>query len=473
MRTLHLFLLSLASLLAASCSSEEDIPAAKQEKPIEFSTYIQNHSRAVGKTAFEDGDQIGLYACRTTGDYTNTFTSNFMNNVAVTKEASGWTYSPPAVWPNDENKHISFVAFYPKSATTSSTGLTYDFRASTDPDPSYQIDPMWCTIKNAHVNDRNGTAINGNETAAAFEATSGSVPLKFQHMLSKVKIKIKLDKDYPGITAKLTSAVLRNFYREGTFSISGELDKGSWSVTGSGTGYYIDFLRTREEPIDLSTEDLLIGETLLIPQTGDARLTIMYKHTLLGGGEKNLSKTITLNGGWQQNKIYKYVINLSLETNEISISTDIEDWPTQEFSYGTGSSTPLEIPELIDLGTTCWWANCDYGAKDPYTHGTNLGTSYYNMGFAYGDGWYIVNESMWHTLFNTCNIVYTTKNGVTGYLATAPNGNSMFFCNRYYWYPKRTQVGTEYKYYYVDLATKSLNNYKTSGSYPIRLYSAF
>ena len=453
MRTLHLFLLSLASLLAASCSSEEDFPAAKQGKPIEFSTYIQNHSRAVGKTAFEDGDQIGLYACRTTGDYTNTFTSNFMNNVAVTKEATGWTYSPPAVWPNDENEHISFVAFYPKSATTSSTGLTYDFTMSSD--LQNQIDPLWCTIKDAHINDRNGTAINGNETAAAFEATSGSVPLKFQHILSKVRIKIKLNNDYPGITAKLNSMSVEGVSLSGTFTTATDLSSGSWNA--NETKGRIPILQTTNEGKVLSTDDLSLGEILVVPQslTGSTNtsLNICYTHTLAEGGEKTISKTIYLGDSWEYNKVYNYLVKVSLDINTITVSTEIENWD-DEVQPEIGSTT--DAPEPIDLGLSVKWASCDYGTISPYVAGPTFPYEFYNMTFdsTWGANWSVPSREQWTELFDRCTMTETNVNGRNGYLFTANNGNSIFFASNYYWtsYNLFTYIGSGHyasDYYYA------------------------
>lgn len=276
MRFENLSFLALSAFLIVSCSSEDEIVSERADKNIGFSTYIENNTRAVGKTTFEDGDVIGLYACRTTGDYADSFTDNFMSNIKVTKGESGWTYSPASVWPNDENEHISFVAFYPPKTTTSPRH--YDFTTSTDLEN--QVDPLWCTVKDANINDRNGTAINGSEADAAFEATSGSVPLKFKHMLSKVRIKIKLNSDYPGITAKLNYVGISGISQSGTFTIANGLNSGTWSV--SSTTGYVQLHKTSDEAKELSADELLIGELLTIPQslTGDKNVYISVNYNV-------------------------------------------------------------------------------------------------------------------------------------------------------------------------------------------------
>lgn len=243
MRIDHYLPIGLVALLVASCSTDDDVSKTVGDQTIDFGAYIEDVSRAVGKSTFEDGDVIGLYACRTTGDYANAFTTNFMNNIAVTKGEGGWTYSPISAWPTDENEHVSFVAFYPRSETASATGLTYSFTTSSDLEN--QVDPMWCTVKDAKISDRNGTAINGSEADAAFEATSGSVPLKFEHMLSKVRIKIKLSTDYPGISAKLNSMTLAGISQSGTFTVADNLNSGSWNESSTKGNIYL--LQTTDE----------------------------------------------------------------------------------------------------------------------------------------------------------------------------------------------------------------------------------
>ena len=89
MNVKYLLLIAFPAFLITSCSSDDEIVTERADKTIGFSTYIENNTRAVGKSTFEDGDVIGLYACRTTGDYANSYTNNFMSNIAMTKGESG------------------------------------------------------------------------------------------------------------------------------------------------------------------------------------------------------------------------------------------------------------------------------------------------------------------------------------------------------------------------------------------------
>ena len=212
--------LIFVALLTAGCTSEEQ-PWAEtgSTSTIEVSTYIAQ-SRATSKTAFADGDVLGLYACQTTGDYSGVYNANCMNNVEVTYGGGEWTYSPLVTWPTDNNEHLSFVAFYPRTTATTNP-LQYDFTVNTDIES--QTDPLWCTICDASINDRNGKAINGDTEAAAFDAPSGALNLKFRHMLSKVRVSVKLDNPYPGIDVKLNSLSLARVNTIGKFNIDKDL----------------------------------------------------------------------------------------------------------------------------------------------------------------------------------------------------------------------------------------------------------
>lgn len=465
-----LLLVAIAPLLITSCSSDEEYGMAAADKTIAFSTYIGNNTRAVSKTTFDNGDVIGLYACQTTGDYANSFTDNFMSNVAVTKGESEWTYSPVTAWPTDENEHISFVAFYPRSETTTNKGLTYSFTTSADLEN--QTDPMWCTVKDANINDRNGTAINGSATDAAFEAPSGPVTLKFAHMLSKVKIKIKLNSNYPGITAKLNSMTLGGISKSGNFTIANDLSNGSWSA--SSTKENIELLKTTDDAIVLSTDERLMGEILTIPQaltgTTNAYISISYTHTLTEGGEKTISKTIYLGDSWAYNKVYNYVVNVSLDVNNITLSANVNDWDSETQNPNIGATT--EAPEPVDLGLSVKWASCDFGTVSPYVLGPEFRCNqYYNMTFndTWGPNWSVPTRAQWRELFNNCTKTQSTVNGVNGYQFTASNGNSIFLTGDIYLTSDcEFYTYSSNRYYYAKVYNNDIDYDDSYGTYPIR-----
>ena len=445
MKKLYLSAAVVAALMA-SCSAEEDyggtgIPANGQA--IEVSTYIPG-KRAIDKTTFVEGDKLGLYACRTTGGYANAFTANFMNNVEVTRGASEWTYSPLMAWPTDANEHLSFAAFYPRS--TEGTAMTYPFTVNSD--FTQQTDPLWCTVKDACINDRNGTAINGSEEEAAFAATSGSLPLKFRHMLSKVNVKIKLAADYPGITARLNALTLNEVCSSGTFTVANDLSGGTWS-NSLPTDFTIH--SGEAEAVTLTSTEQTLAGMLMIPQDVSANrssFTVTYTHTLAEGGEKTVTRDIFLPNSWAVNQAYNYVITLNLDVNTITVSAE-----TTDFDAPVTPNIGYQAADAVDLGLSVKWASYDYGSVDAYSYSPRF--PFYNevppLADTWGGNWRVPSQAEWSELYRSCKIEQETVNGIEGYRVTATNGSSIFLNNVHYWYDNGpTQFGG-----YIDLTTGS------------------
>lgn len=309
------------------CTSEEG-PEIRSGSTIEFSTYI-GQSRAESKTTFVDGDEIGLYACKTTGDYTNSFTANFMNNVSVNYNDGRWNYSPVMAWPSDENEHLSFIAYYPRS--TSQTNLQY-YPITVSTDVNNQVDYLYCTIKDASVINRTGTELNG-EHVSDFAATEGPINLQFKHMLANVKISVKLDGDYPGVTALLKELTLYNVYNGGTMYIFSNFS-GTKATSLSNLGNFM-LQRTNQTAIQLQSSPKE-WSLFLLPQNtiqSETYITFTYAHDYTDGtGSKTISKKIYLRNNWESNKCYNYIINLSLDSSAITLDTEIKDMDGSEES---------------------------------------------------------------------------------------------------------------------------------------------
>lgn len=441
----------IATLASCTADFDENTGGSARNNVIEVSTYIPA-TRAIDKTAFEEGDEFSLYACKTTGNYNNTFESNFMNNVAVERGANGnWTYSPVMTWPIDENEHLSFVAFYPKNTNTATDDISYPF--TTNSDYTKQTDPLWCTIKDANINDRNGTFINGSESEAAFEPKSGALNLKFRHMLSKINIKVKLAESYPGIKCYLKYLYLSNINSTGRFRISNDLSSGTWY---SGTPETFKLIYDGNQPV--TTTDCVFDDLLLIPQNLSANgsaLHFTYIHTLEDGGEKAISRYFYLPNSWEPNKTYNYSIVLSLNTNSITVSSSIDDWDTPTVTPSIGD----EIPNAVDLGLSVKWAACDYWAQIESNKGRlfDLDNCYnYNYDWSWGASWRNPTTLEWDELYENCTITNETRNGTDGYLVTGKNGNSIFLPQTHYATSSyHLDNGKTVGWYYTNVSGKS------------------
>lgn len=457
------YILGMAVSVLAGCSSEEnaDMLFSSDANTLKIGTYIAQGTRASSKNTFVNGDAFGLYACQTTGDYANAYTANYMDNVVVTKGESGWTYAPLSSWPTDANEHLSFIAFYPQSAE--STALTYPFTIGVD-GKGEQIAPMCCTVKDASINDRNGTAVNGNENDASFTPNSGALNLKFKHMLSKVKVKVKLDREYTGISVKLNSLSLNDIFTGGTYTVAADLASGTWESLSDKKA--LTLKSGTEEAVAINTQETEFCDTLMIPQTVSdtpAYLTLSYTHTLTEGGDRTITKSIYLPGGWEQNKIYNYVVNLSLDVNNITISADINSM--EDTTDPVIGDKPAEA---VDLGLSVKWASYDYGAASPYEVSPEFlfsdailaGSGSYNLTKSqdrasnWGNNWSTPTKEQWEELFQKCNVAETIQNGTKGYLVTATNGKQIFLGNDNYWtsYYMRSSSSRYYQYAYYRIS---------------------
>ena len=88
-----------------------------------------------------------------------------------------------------------------------------------------------------------------------------------------------------------------------------------------------------------------------------------------------------MGGVWEANKIYNYVVNVSLEVNNITLSTEISNWDEEE-NPEIGALD--EAPEPVDLGLSVKWASCDYGTASPYA-----------LGPKWNDGNYAMTKMLW------------------------------------------------------------------------------
>ena len=104
-------------VLALSCSKTQPELALGDE--ISFNMSAEVKANEITTANIYD---MGVYA--TLDKEGNSFTSsqrlqNFMNNVLVSKETSGWNASPKHYWPIDQNMKLSFFAYAPYSGNSS------------------------------------------------------------------------------------------------------------------------------------------------------------------------------------------------------------------------------------------------------------------------------------------------------------------------------------------------------------------
>lgn len=326
-----------ASMMLASCSlsEEEYLTHSPESEGIKFSTYVGMNmlTRAMDKTGFSNGNQIGLNACMTTGSLNGNFTNNFMTNETLTKTSDGWIYNTPKFWPANTTDRISFVAAYPNIQPSISNGQC-SFTFTVNDEPGNQQDFMWSSITNAYRDDRNGTHQNGILESPVTTPTD-KVTLTFKHALSFIKFNAKTDKSYSDITIEITDIIVKNLYGSGTYTLSSTLSEGTWAVSGEQAKTY-DLIPVSGSKKTVTATSSTVGNTMLvIPQTlnttASVASTVTIKYTVTYGTSSmsvNEERTFNLANAsitqWEQNKIYNY--NFIIALDMITFDATIDSW---------------------------------------------------------------------------------------------------------------------------------------------------
>ena len=161
---------------------------------------------------------------------------------------------------------------------------------------------------------------------------------------------------------------------------------------------------------------------------------------------------------------FSYVINLSLDVNTISLSTEINSWDATE-----NPNVGAKAAEAVDLGLSVKWASYDFGTVSPYDDGPTY--DYYdardfNLKDTWGANWRVPTYDEWYELVNNCTITSTTVNGKEIHVVEGKNGNRIYLPSGYYWTPYAP--GRSYYAAHFDNSTGTIIYAVHSDKYPIR-----
>lgn len=134
------------------------------------------------ETAFETGDNVGLYVCNS--DAPLEIAGNMINNEKVTFNGNSWDFSRPLYW---DNGHYDVYGYYPYADNVNSIS---DFSYSVETDQS---------------DTASGESLSGYEKSdflyaslREIEASENPVNLTFRHIMSKVSIRMIKGEDFEG-----------------------------------------------------------------------------------------------------------------------------------------------------------------------------------------------------------------------------------------------------------------------------------
>lgn len=243
-------LLSLSSCSGADTDDAGNLPAASA-MPISFTALSKwdeaqaksstsPHTRlsedATTKTlSFDKNDAIGVFAYLNSSD-----TPNFMNNQKVTYDGANWNYSPVKYWPNNEADKLSFYAYYPHRE--SSDGDTIKAISSSND----KLTINYC-CPNANIDLMASEPVSG----LTYTSGQGKVPLKFQHLLARVKFTFTYEgkDDYRPVIHVLKYMIPR--YKATVTCYTGNVESATNEVDNSKFPFVWSELPADNEPVEI------------------------------------------------------------------------------------------------------------------------------------------------------------------------------------------------------------------------------
>lgn len=173
-----LFLLSACVLLTVSCSQETDEFMNKQSvepaaEPVIFSASFGNETTRATETAFETGDQIGVWAAQANSAGTATLLSsgNYADNTPYRFSAGNFQPISTGISLPSGSKGLAYYAVYPYSAQfTNATNISFTVKSDQSNHTAYTASDL-CVA-------------NTNPT------TDKTVNLTFNHAMSRIMVRL-------------------------------------------------------------------------------------------------------------------------------------------------------------------------------------------------------------------------------------------------------------------------------------------
>ena len=358
-KTFRLAAATMAIALTA-CTQNEVLQDASSGNPIGFGTYAGQSTKAgasyVKNTQFANDSEFGVMAYKTTGNWANTASPNFMCNQKVKIEGGACTYKPMRYWPLSSK--ISFLAYYPyvdgSSGSSSSTGLVIKKSADTE----YTENSTGLPIATFTVKDEVNKQVDFmytvlNDAKDCSKEVNGAKPieLKFKHALTRVKFQAKLNGDYSSTAdyiypeLAITKIELKGVKNSSTFTFGETEDECKWSDSPQGDASYTFDHSSKGIPLPPNGDKAEIagfedGEVLLmIPQEfTDASTSIVVHYTQDGDQAPEVTLALTGTTAWEKNKsmLYTLILDPTKASSPITFTATAGVWD--------GNNTTVELP---------------------------------------------------------------------------------------------------------------------------------
>lgn len=284
-----LFLMSMAAAaLLASCSNDETVEMAQNNKAIGFASFVDKSTKATDVT-LKNLKSIEVYGWRGNDCIFN------KQKVDVNSEGVG-TYTPLQYW--EANYTYAFEAFAP-------------FDKKSNVSIEAQKGASKITFTNDAVTDLLYAGVVSKTTDATISSQPDPVAFTFKHLLSRVKFTFK--NTFPAdAAAKITvsNVKITNAYTKGEITPA---TANAWTVTDSDNTLGVDFASTDVVDLVAGTGTAATDHMYLIPVASPTpSYTVTFTVTLnQNGATSNYDHKATINTGMEMGKSYNFVASLN------------------------------------------------------------------------------------------------------------------------------------------------------------------
>ena len=397
-----LILLAAAAMAFAGCQKQASVPMG-QPGDVRFTSNIQVYTLKATDTAFENNDEIGIFA----GAPIN------KDNVKAVVSGTSLNHNSAIKWVDGDNSIVSFYAYYPYVANATKN-LPFKVQEDQNGGGYAKSDLMLAKAQSAQ--------------------TENAVELKFKHALSKVAI---------GVVNNFPDATVKNVIVEGVaLEVAVNLETGALSPADAIPGNI--------------TARVIPGgyELILVPQTASPKIRVAlsngkeYVFELKGSFEFKAGKKATAS----------LTVDPQAEANAVLFSMDVADWGEDDtplaFNDPTIEDSPVDQWVIIGTLGGKTWDNPTVINMVEAGHGTDWEANItYELGEEFklrcGDKWLGINKE-WNTNYYGTDIFDDYNN----YLSDAADAVNIQFA----------EAG-EY-YLYLDAANNWFEVYKIGGEDP-------
>lgn len=278
-----------------SCSEKAEMISNSQDAKSTPMTFIVNYpgqtTRAT-ETDFETNDKIGLYVAQADGPLE--IGGNLVNNEALTYDGSQWTASHTLYW--DEGTYNAF-AYYPHMSQVTSIE-DQPFCVSTDQS----------TVKTS-------STLGGYEasdllfaTSKNISASTSPISLTFQHIMSKLTIRLIKGEDFDGEMPTNATVYIHNTVPSATIDLQ----------AGIATRY----TKGERETITAHQDGEHLYSAIIVPQRLENRMPLI--EVVMNGVSYLYESKFLFKPGTEH--LVNLIISENPEQASINIGGEVQGW---------------------------------------------------------------------------------------------------------------------------------------------------